>query len=202
MNKQNKKTLNSVLKEIKLDKRYNTTKVLNRWCNKYTAASALWGFLIGSLLSMYFSLEAKNRTPEALERKVIPQVVEVKAIEKDWDLDPVGYIRFRGNEIGYDEYDITKLHGLLDCENGLHTPDRVNYLYDGENGRYTAAGIAMITNSTWRQHKCTGSKWDATDNIDCFYKIIGDNKLSDYKASKSCWIEKFNPNDIFFIKVE
>ena len=144
----------------------------------------------------------KSSISQPLSQTISNPVTEVSAKEIDYDLDPMAYLRFKGREIGYDDFDITKFHQLLDCENGLHTPDRVNYLYDGENGRYTAAGIAMITNSTWRQHKCTGSKWDATDNIDCFYKIIGDNKLSDYKASKSCWIEKFNPNDIVFIKVE
>jgi hypothetical protein len=128
-------------------------------------------------------------------------VTQVIAKEIDYDLDPVAYLRVKGREIGYDDFDITKFHQLLDCENGTHNPLRKNYLYDGEDGRYTAAGIAMITNRTWRGHKCSGSKWDATDNIDCFYKIIGDNQgLGDYKESKSCWIVKFNPNDIVFIK--
>lgn len=145
----------------------------------------------------------KKTSPEVIKQTVSNPVVKVEAKEIDYDLDPMAYLRFRGREIGYDDYDITKFHQLLDCENGTHDPKRPNYAYDGEDGRYTAGGIAMITNSTWKYHKCIGSKWDTTDNIDCFYKIIGDNNgLGDYKASKSCWIVKFNPNDIVFIKVK
>lgn len=145
----------------------------------------------------------KSSVSQPLSQTISNPVTEVSAKEIDYDLDPVAYLRFKGREIGYDDYDITKFHQLLDCENGTHDPLRKNYLYDGEDGRYTAAGIAMITNRTWKGHKCIGSKWDATDNVDCFYKIIGDNQgLGDYKESKACWIVKFNPNDIVFIKTK
>lgn len=143
----------------------------------------------------------KSSVSQPLSQTISNPVVKVEAKEIDYDLDPMAYLRIKGREIGYDDYDITKFHQLLDCENGTHDPKRPNYLYDGEDGRYTAGGIAMITNRTWKGHNCEGSKWDATDNVDCFYKIIGDNQgLGDYKESKSCWIQKFNPNNIVFIK--
>lgn len=159
---------------------------------------AVWGLLVGSFTSLAVFDQPKT-SPKPLERKI-----EVKAVEnipKDWSTDLVGYFRHRGEEVGYTEYDITKLHGVMDCENGLHTADRKNYLYDGENGRYTAGGFAMITNSTWRQHKCTGSKWNGIDNINCFYKIIGRNGLGDYRESKSCWGKKFNEHSIRYIEL-
>jgi len=157
--------------------------------------------IIGLFLFVWYQVDHQIISPRATGMIITNPVVKVEAKEIDYDLDPMAYLRFKGRKIGYDDYDITKFHQLLDCENGLHTPDRKNYLYDGEDGHYTAGGIAMITNSTWRGHKCEGSKWDATDNIDCFYKIIGDNQgLGDYKESRSCWIVKFNPNDIVFIR--
>lgn len=172
-------------------------KYNNFWMGVIVLEVLLWMIVFGWL-------KGHNKTLlQALEEPITINAVEITPTpKKDWDNDLVGYFRYAGERIGYDEYDITKLHGVMDCENEKHTANRKNYLYDGENGHYTAGGFAMITNSTWRQHKCSGSKWDGTDNIDCFYKIIGKNKLSDYKASKSCWIEKFNPNDIVFIKVK
>jgi len=68
--------------KLKLDQRYKTTKTINRWFNKYTAAAGMWGFLIGALLSMYFSLEAKTPLLDPRGTSVVPQVVEVKAEEK------------------------------------------------------------------------------------------------------------------------
>jgi hypothetical protein len=171
---------------------------------RYYRAGFVLCLIIMALIYCAVFGNTKNTSPNALETKI-----EVKAVEntiekpKDWENDLVGYFRHAGERIGYDEFDITKLHAVMDCENGLHTADRKNYLYDGENGRYTAGGFAMITNSTWRQHKCTGNKFDGTDNIDCFYKIIGDNQgLGDYRESKSCWVQRCNPNDIVFIKVK
>jgi hypothetical protein len=131
------------------------------------------------------------------------KVQEVRAAEpiKDWNTDLIGYFRFRGQQIGYNDFDITKFHQVMDNENGLHTADRKNYLYDGENGRYTAAGFAMITNSTWRQHKCVGNKFNGVDNINCFYKIVGKNGLKDYYESKGKWGKLFDELSIKFIKL-
>jgi len=169
---------------------------------RYYRAGFVLCLIIMALVYCAVTVKTSDTSPNALERTITKPVAEVIAKEINHDLDPVAYLRIRGREIGYDDFDITKFHQLLDCENGLHTPDRKNYLYDGENGHYTAGGIAMITNSTWRQHKCSGSKWDGTDNIDCFYKIIGDNNgLGDYKESKGCWGIKFNANDIVYLKV-
>lgn len=180
-------------------------RTYRRYVIRHEIAGAGRLLIVLTLIFLYFfgqTLIDRKRTPsEALKQKINTPVTEVSAKEIDYDLDPMAYLRFKGREIGYDDYDITKFHQLLDCENGTHDPLRKNYLYDGEDGRYTAAGIAMITNRTWKGHKCQGSKWDATDNVDCFYKIIGDNQgLGDYKESKACWIVKFNPNDIVFIK--
>ena len=117
------------------------------------------------------------------------QVVEAAA-PKDWNKDLVGYFRYRGQQLGYNDFLITHLHGVMDCENGLHTANRKNYKYDGENGHYTAAGFAMITKSTFKNYKCIGDRFNGVDNINCFYKIYAKNGLKDYKASESCWRNK------------
>lgn len=196
---------NLITKRSRLDRRFKLTKDLGRWFNRYTRASALYGLIIGSLIGCYIAdnpNKTQNTSPKPLETKI--EVKEVQAAdpeEKDWSADLVGYFRHRGQEIGYNDFDITKLHQVMDCENGLHTADRKNYLYDGENGRYTTAGFGMITNSTWRQHKCTGSKWNGVDNINCVYKIVGKNGLNDYRESKHCWGKHFNEHSIRYIQL-
>jgi hypothetical protein len=193
--------------KFKIKNLSNNQKYYRQQKRKFEIAGATRLLIVLLLLFLYFfgnTLVNRNRT----SLKDVGRTVDVKAVEVaekqiDYDLDPMSYLRFKGRKIGYDDYDITKFHQLLDCENGLHTPDRKNYLYDGEDGHYTAGGIAMITNSTWKAHKCEGSKWDATDNIDCFYKIIGDNQgLGDYRESRKCWGNKFNVNSLIFIKVK
>jgi hypothetical protein len=192
---------NLITQKRRLDKRFAVTQFIKRWFNKETRAALVAGLIVGTLLGFALFYPYKT-SPEVLKQSFEVKAVETTIQEKDWSTELVGYFRFRGMEIGYDEYDITKLHGVLDCENGTHDPLRKNYMYDGENGHYTAGGFTMITNTTWKQHKCTGSKWDGVANINCFYKIIGKNQLSDYKESKHCWSPKFNVNSIYFIEVK
>jgi hypothetical protein len=118
------------------------------------------------------------------------KIQEVQAAEPDWNNDLVGYFRHRGEELDYDEYLITKLHGVMDCENGLHTANRVNYLYTNENGRYTAAGFGMITRSSFNWYKCTGDRFNGVDNINCIYKIYAKDGLRPWNASRKCWFNK------------
>ena len=172
--------------KLKLDQRYKTTKTINRWFNKYTAAAGMWGFLIGALLSMYFSLEAKNRTPEALERKVIPQVVEVKADEKPesyYKEEPLRYIRYRGQQLGYTDFQITTFVKIAKCESG--------YKPMAKNPSSTATGIYQFIHGTF-YHYCKGNNvYDFVDNIDCFYKVLETDgypkALNHWNASKDCW---------------
>jgi len=154
---------------------------------------ALLGFIAGVILtkSLYDATHRPLLNP--LVRPINMEVVKVaNAQEKDWETDLVGYFRYRGQQLGYNDYQITKLHGIMDCENGLHTAKRVNYAYDGENGRYTAAGFGMITKSTFDGNKCSGDRFDGTDNIDCVYKIYAKRGVQPWNASKKCWSVKFS----------
>ena len=116
-------------------------------------------------------------------------VEQVKAQEINWSNDLVGYFRSHGKSLGYDDYLITRLLKVTSCENDNHDPKRVNYLYDGENGKHTAAGFAMINKSTFEdsRYQCKGNRFNGIDNINCFYKIYEKNGLKDYKASYKCW---------------
>lgn len=201
-----------ITKKKKLDRRFKRTRFVRNFIDtsvcfihfvktKEFRAALVAGLLFGSMLGLAL-FAPKETSPLTLGKIIKTKAIEVSKLEKkDWEKDLIGYFRYKGKEIGYDDYDITKLHQVMDCENGTHDPKRKNYKYDGESGMYTAAGFAMITNSTWAQNKCKGNKFDGTDNIDCFYKIIGNNNgLGDYRESKGCWSKKFNVNDIYFIK--
>lgn len=186
----------------RLDRRYRLTKDIHIWLNRYTRAAVMWGLIVGSMGSAYVLDRPKLDISKPLKQPIEVKAITVEAKEKDWSSDLVGYFRYRGQKIGYNDFEITKLHEVMDCENGLHTADRKNFKYDGENGRYTAAGFAMITKSTFKQHKCEGDRFNGVDNINCFYKIIGDNNgLRDYKESHYCWGKLFNQQTIKFIKL-
>lgn len=186
-----------------LDRRFNCNKeevikrkkLAHRLFIQQLVGFAVLGFIAGTILTVTIYRETHKPLVQPIAKPMSFEVVKVAyAKEKDWEDDLVGYFRYRGQQLGYNDYQITKLHGVMDCENGLHTAKRVNYLYDGENGRYTAAGFGMITKSTFndKQFKCMGDRFDGTDNIDCVYKIYAKKGLARWNASKHCWSKKFD----------
>ena len=54
----------------------------------------------------------KSSVSQPLSQTISNPVTEVSAKEIDYDLDPVAYLRVKGREIGYDDYDITQFHQL------------------------------------------------------------------------------------------
>jgi len=154
--------------KIKLDQRKRTTKTINRWFNRYTAAVGMWGFLIGAILSMYFSLEAKNRTPEALEQKIIPQVVEVKA-EKPFCKDAINCIRDIGEQQGRSNKTIMTMIRIAQKESNMNPL--------AKNRKSSARGLFQIIAGTWYSNDCVGDKYNYIDNITCAYKILDNQGL-------------------------
>jgi hypothetical protein len=170
-------------KQKKLDKRYNTTEVLNRWFNKYTAAAAMWGFIIGSLISMYFALDTKNNSPNALETQVEVKAVEVTKTDDYYKAEPLRYIRWRGQQLGYKDTDISVFVRIARAES--------NFQPMVKNRKSTATGIYQFIHGTFHAY-CKGKNvYNFIDNIDCFYKVLevdGFPKgLSHWNASKAKW---------------
>ena len=170
-----------ITKRKRLDKRFKTTTVLKRWFNKYTLASAMWGFLIGSMLGMYFSLNSQISSPEALESTFVPQVVKIKAEESKDVKTPLKYIRIKGQELGFDDYTISKFIRVARCESGFNLDP------NAKNPNSTATGVFQIIIGTWDGNRCTGERWDFKDNIDCAYKLLDRRGFQPWEASAHCW---------------
>ena len=119
-----------------------------------------------------------------LGQRVIPHVVEVIAeapSEEQSKLDPLSYIRWKGQQLGYTDYQISKFIRVARCESGF----KLNP--NAKNPDSTATGIFQIIIGTWDGNLCEGERWDFVDNIDCAYKIYAKRGLQPWNASKNCW---------------
>lgn len=165
-----------------MDKRTRSYKIYSKWVNPYTRAAFVWGLIIGAFVGIIIA-EARNTSPNALNQTIVPKVEKVQAQEIPCDRDPITYIRCRGEQLGYNEYQITTFQAIARCESN-HNPM-------AKNKSSTATGIYQFINSTFHAY-CAGKNiYDFKDNIDCMYKVmeIDDypNGLKHWKASQSCW---------------
>lgn len=66
-----------------------------------------------------------------------------------------------------------------------------NYLYKGEESRYTAYGIFQITRSTWKTYcdddNSLEARSDEDKNIECAMKIAKNSGYHHWNESKSNW---------------
>lgn len=156
-----------------------------RYVIRHEVAGAFRLLIVLILIGLYFFgddlINLKRTSPEVIE-----QTIEVKAvnneIKKDpHDLEPLEYIRVRGQELGFDDYTISRFIRVAKCESGLKP--------DAKNGSSTATGIYQIIIGTWDGNKCTGERWDFVDNIDCAYKLLKNRGFQPWESSKECWNE-------------
>lgn len=166
-----------------IDKRTKKWKTIQRWFNKGTLASVWLGLMIGAVFTVWLHGKLHPKTsPEALG-----QTIEVKAEEYSreyYESDPLRYIRFRGQELGYDDYVISDFIKIARCESGFNLDP------NAKNPNSTATGIYQFINGTWHSY-CKGKNvYNFVDNIDCFYKVLevdGIKGLNHWNASKHCW---------------
>jgi hypothetical protein len=98
--------------------------------------------------------------------------------------DPLTYIRWKGQQEGYDDYTISKFIRLARAES---FEDLDQY---AKNPNSTAKGIYQFIDSTWRQYCLeNGNVYDFVDNIDCFYKILA---TDGYPKGLSHWSESLS----------
>lgn len=99
---------------------------------------------------------------------------------------------------------LAKAHGvqgslmlaILQCENGLHDPERKTSVWDGIH--YTASGLFMFTDPTYRStRRAMGEpddqlllKHNAYENARTAAWKIANGGLSAWEASRWCWEEK------------
>jgi len=121
----------------------------------------------------------KKTLPEALQTPIEVKAVENTTTKDPHDLEPLEYIRIRGQELGYDDYTISKFIRVAKCESSLNP--------EAKNKSSTAKGIYQIIIGTWDGNRCTGERWDFVDNIDCGYKLLKTRGFQPWDASKQCW---------------
>lgn len=181
-------TLLQVLKNMKLtkkrkiDRRTKFAKFSSRWFNRYTLAALAWGIIIGTYIGIYI-YEGQHASLKAPNQTMLTKVEEVRAEEIPCDRDPITYVRCRGEQLGYNAYQITTFQAIARCESG-HNPM-------AKNKSSTATGIYQFINSTFHAYCAGKNVYDFKDNIDCFYKVLEINGvtkgLNHWNASKSCW---------------
>jgi len=171
---------NLITKKNRLDRRYKLIVELERWFNKYTLASAMWSLIITSTAWCYLS----DRTSlQPLKQTIIPKVEEVKAIElKRFCDDPISYIRCRGQQLGIDDYTITKIiHMIITCENKSLNPEAININTDKHKSM--DVGIMQI-NMYWHRNEVKlVDMLDFKKNIDYGYKLFLDQGFTPWSCA-------------------
>ena len=93
--------------------------------------------------------------------------------------DPLTYIRWKGQQEGYDDYTISKFIKLGRAESHKSLNQYA------KNPTSTAKGIFQFIDGTWKQY-CSGNVYNFVDNINCFYKVLA---TDGYPQGLSHWSE-------------
>lgn len=112
-----------------------------------------------------------------------PHTIEYQSEPQEVELTIEGKIIKKANEYGLDP-DV--MLAIADAESNFENVP--NYLYDGEDGKYTAFGIFQITRTTFR-HFCgdPDDRKDIDKNIECAMVIASESGLHHWSESKSMW---------------
>lgn len=167
-----------------LDKRYRAVKdylkeekeYRDRQFRNALIASALLGALAGAVLTVALW----RATREVKAQQVVweePVVTPTPTREHD----PMSYIRWRGQQLGYDDYTISRFIRIARCES--------NFNQYAKNPNSTAKGIYQFIDGTWRANCLKdGNVYDFKDNIECFYKVVAKQGTQPWNASRRCWL--------------
>jgi soluble lytic murein transglycosylase-like protein len=170
-----------------MDKRTKQYRHLHRWFNKYTRASAVAGLIVGSLITLAY-VDAVRKQPV---KELLSPLSEVQGVEPTptpdesyYKAEPLRYIRWKGQQLGYKDTDISVFIRIARAESGLN-----QY---AKNPKSTAKGIYQFIDGTWRAYcLADGNVYNFVDNINCFYKVLAKDGfpkgLSHWNASKGVW---------------
>jgi hypothetical protein len=185
------------------DRRYKVNQSLEvrEWLfwQKYghLVVAGLMGLIAGTVLtvSLWRASHTPVTSPEAPQQnldvgtvkgvgKSLVDVVEASEPSEDYyKQEPLRYIRYRGQQLGYDDYTISKFIRIARAESGLNPMVK--------NKSSSATGIYQFISSTFHRY-CQGKNvYDFVDNIDCFYRVLevdGYPKgLNHWNASRAKW---------------
>lgn len=127
--------------------------------------------IITMLLSLVLGLEAQIALIETAEATTTPPVI----------LTVEGKIRGKAIEHGLDPDLMVR---IADCESQFKNVP--NYLYDGEDGRYTAYGPFQVLKSTASDYSDKDRKI-VDNNIEIAMLLFKDRGSQPWNESKSCW---------------
>ena len=166
-----------------INKKSKQWKTVEKWFNKSTFACAWIGTFIGLVFSQWYWTKTHTiSSPEPVKQTIVVKAEEYP--RSYYEADVQRYIRFRGQELGYNDYDITVFVKIAEKES--------SYNPTAKNPNSTAKGIYQFIDGTWR-HYCLndGNVYDAVANIDCFYKVLEQDGfpkgLNHWASSKEKW---------------
>lgn len=156
-------------------------------------SAVLLGLLAGTVVSVSFWRAKHDPNPFSDRESPVKTTIELAVVstatptptEDYYKADKLRYIRYAAPQAGLSDKDASMLIRIARAEAYCWIePEAVNYLYDGPNGRYSAAGSFMITTSTWKGNNCTGSKFNFHDATDCAIKIYKRRGTQPWDESK------------------
>ncbi len=169
---------------MKLDKRRKYVKLLNYTVLFFRTYWYVWFFLFLAFLILWSSLLSPRKAP--LSPLGITKVEEVKAeqpSEEYYKETPLKYLRYRGQQLGIDEYTITKFISVMKCESGL----RADAINKNTNGTFDL-GIAQI-NDVHGKKISRADRLDFIKNIDYAYKLFLDQGFGPWTCARKLGIK-------------
>jgi hypothetical protein len=143
--------------------------------------TVIFGILAGIVLALSFLREMdKPRTlisPIAKEQEK-PVVQKILAKETPCDYDPITYLRCRGQQLGINEYQITKIIKVMKCESGL----RADAINKNTNGTYDL-GVGQI-NDVHNKRISREDRLNFVKNIDFIYKLYQEQGLNPWVCAR------------------
>jgi hypothetical protein len=143
----------------------------------------MWALWLTILFWLYYYnnvMSVSNDIITEVKVEVKEEIVNPRAY---YEAEPLRYIRFRGQELGYDDPTIGVFIEIARAES--------NFRPHAKNPRSTATGIYQFIHGTFHAY-CKGMNvYDFVDNIDCFYIVLEKDGLTrglnHWNASRSVW---------------
>ena len=142
-------------------------KTLYGWEWETYRAVIIAALLLSALAVLAITVERAKKAPsEPLGQTIVAKVEANEPSEDYYRQEPLRYIRWKGQQEGYDDFTISKFIRIARSESGFNLDPHA------KNPKSTATGIYQFTHGTFHRY-CKGKNvYDFVDNIDCFYKVL------------------------------
>ena len=120
---------------------------------------------------------------EPLEFTPAPTSTPTPKPRSYYEADPLRYLRYRGEELGLDQYEITRFITLFTrCENSGLNPEAINI--NNDKHRSMDVGIAQINMYWHRDRVKLIDMLDPVKNIDFAYKLYQEQGLTPWTCAR------------------